>query len=195
MVLRRSAVESSGGIAIVANAIGDDTRLGRALRKAGFTLGLADFVLLHRTTHASPSCWAAQYRRWMMCHRAEASAGFYAALLLNPTAIPAIVMLLGPHDCRALALCVLSMSAASRLLIALAMDLLLLRRHEVRLGWWVVGKPVADLLHFMFCVSVLVAPWVHWRGTKYWVKANGDISMSSEPNRPPPMQPTPVADA
>src|SRR5258706_7354724 len=130
----------------------------------------------------------------MMCHRAESSADFYAAMLLNPTAIPAIVMLLGPHDCRALALCVLSMSAASRLLIALAMDLLLLRRHDVRLGWWVVGKPVADLLHFMFCVSVLVAPLVHWRGTKYWVKANGDISMSSEPNRPPPMQPTHVAD-
>jgi cellulose synthase/poly-beta-1,6-N-acetylglucosamine synthase-like glycosyltransferase len=195
MVLRRSAVDSAGGIVQVGNAIGDDTRLGRALRQAGFRLRLADFALVHRTGCEPPSAWAARYRRWLMCHRAEATAGFYAELFLNPTAIPVLLALVAPNACRGVMLDIVVVSAACRVAIAMCMDAWLLARHGVRLGWWVVLRPLADLFHFAFCVSVLVAPWVRWRGIKYGVAANGNIVVSSEEASATEMQANPAVDS
>jgi ceramide glucosyltransferase len=195
MVLRRGAVDAAGGIAQVGNAIGDDTRLGRALRQAGFRLRLADFTLIHRTSRERPSAWAARYRRWLMCHRAEATSGFYAELFLNPTAVPMMLALVAPTAYRSAVLDVLVVGAACRVAIAACMDSLLLERHGIRLGWWVVLRPLADLVHFVFCLSVLVAPWVRWRGIKYWVSPNGNIVASSEEPSAPAMQANPAVDA
>ncbi len=62
MVLRRAAVEQAGGIEMIAGAIGDDTRLGRRLRRAKFELRLAPFVIVHQSGAESPREWLSRYR-------------------------------------------------------------------------------------------------------------------------------------
>src|SRR5450432_2351822 len=86
MVLRREAIDRAGGIETISDAIGDDTRLGRLLRRAGYDLQLAPFVIVHRSEAQSTRNFISCYRRWLACHRTEATSGFWAELLLNPTA-------------------------------------------------------------------------------------------------------------
>jgi len=56
----------------------------------------------------------------------------------------------------------------------------LLRPHGVRLGWWSCLRPLGDILHFCLCVSVVVYPWITWRGIRYAVRAGRDIVRVSE---------------
>jgi GT2 family glycosyltransferase len=178
MILRRSAVERAGGIEMIASALGDDTRLGRQLRLAGFELRLAPFYVVHRSGVEGAVEWLSRYRRWLACHRCEVTVGFWSELLLNPTVAPLIALAAGASRWMwALA----SASVLLRVLITIFVDRGLLRRHGISLGWWSCLRPIGDFLHFCVCVSVVAYPWITWRGIHYAVRARGDMVRITDP--------------
>jgi cellulose synthase/poly-beta-1,6-N-acetylglucosamine synthase-like glycosyltransferase len=165
MVLRRESIDRAGGIETISGAIGDDTRLGRLLRRAGYELQLAPFVIVHRSEAQSTRNFISCYRRWLACHRTEATSGFWAELLLNPTAAPLLFATVAGRT----GWVIVAASLLLRTMTTVFIDRALLRRHGVSLGWWTCLRPLADLLHFSLCVSVVVHPWVTWRGIRYAV--------------------------
>jgi len=184
MVLRRAAVEQAGGIEMIAGAIGDDTRLGRRLRRAKFELRLAPFILVHRSERESPAEWIARYRRWLACHRTEVTAGFWSELLLNPTIAPLVAL---PFFAPGLGWAVVLLSMLVRTATTVFIDRALLRRHGIHLGWWSLLRPVADVIHFLICVSVVVYPWVTWRGIRYHLRPR-DMQRAAPPRDVEPKQ-------
>jgi len=185
MVLRRAAVEQAGGIEMIAGAIGDDTRLGRQLRRAKFELRLAPFVIVHRSDHESVAEWISRYRRWLACHRTEVTAGFWSELLLNPTIAPLMALaFFAPNVGWKIALASMLIRTATTAFI----DRVLLRRHGVRLGWWSLLRPLADIVHFGVCVSVVAYPWITWRGIRYHLRSHGDMERSAPLRNAAPKQ-------
>jgi len=165
MILRREAVNRAGGIEMISGAIGDDTRLGRRLRRASYELRLAPFVIVHRSDRQSTRDFVSCYRRWLACHRTEASSGFWAEILLNPTVAPLAFAAFGGG----LGWEIVVASVLFRTMVTVFIDRALLGHHGVRLGWWSCLRPVADVLHFCLCLSVVVYPWITWRGIRYAV--------------------------
>jgi hypothetical protein len=185
MILRREAVDRAGGIDMVAGAIGDDTRLGRQLRRAGYQLRLAPFSLVHRTELEDVASWLSRYRRWLACHRAEARMGFWAELTLNPTVASFAALFFGPPTwVWKLAL----VNVFLRMCTTLYIDRALLRRHGIRLGAWSWLRPAADLVHFCVAVSVIVYPWITWRGIRYRVGTRSEM-VRAHPRRAPSTEP------
>lgn len=189
MVIRRSALEAAGGIAQIADAVADDLRLGRLLRDAGFRLRATDRPLIHRSPPEGVRAWAARYHRWMVCQRSEAPAGFWLMWLCNPVVAPGVAALAG--GTAAVGLFVASL--AIELGYTAVVERTALRPRGVRLGAWVLARPLADLLHFAFCTGALLYPRVHWRGRTYRLGLRGRI-VGPRPARVPAGRREPLAD-
>jgi GT2 family glycosyltransferase len=169
MILRRDAVARAGGIEIIADAIGDDTRLGQRLIRSGYQLRLAPFSLVHRSSWVPAIESLSRYRRWIACHRTELTSGFLAEFLLNPTVASLVAATIMPLRVWPIVLA----NIALRTLTTVLIDRTLLKRHGVGLGWWMCARPIADVLHFLVCATVLLFPWVSWRGVRYAITPRG----------------------
>ncbi len=186
MVIRRSALEAAGGIEVVADAIADDMRLGRVLRRAGFVLRATEQPIVHRSGREGPLAWAARYHRWMMCQRSEAPGGFWLMLALHPLVAPLLAALAVPAPLRPIAWTLLGLGSLVELAYTAFVERRFLRPDGLRLGWWVLARPVADLAHFALCLAALVWPVVSWRGRRYFVGPSGRI-VARELERCPPV--------
>ncbi len=166
MMIRRSALEAAGGIGVVADAISDDLRLARVLRRAGFVLRATARTLVHHTPKEGAGTWLARYHRWMVCQRTDAPAGFWLMLWLHPLVVPLLAAALAPARARwllALAACALLVELAYSAWV----DRRILRPLGLGLGARVLFRPVANLAHFAVCVGAVLYPIVHWRGRRY----------------------------
>jgi GT2 family glycosyltransferase len=177
MILRRDAVARAGGIEIIADAIGDDTRLGQRLLRSGYQLRLAPFSLVHRSSWVPVIESLSRYRRWIACHRTELAPGFWAEFMLNPTVASLVAATIVPLRAWPIVLANIVLRTFTTVLI----DRTLLRRHGVGLGWWMCARPIADVLHFLVCATVLVFPWVSWRGIRYAITPRGRVVRVGEP--------------
>jgi len=182
MVVRRAAVEAAGGIELVADAIGDDLRLGRRIQEAGYRLALADTLIKHRSGHEPLGTWAARYLRFLHCHRAEVPVGFWAQLLLNPIPMALAAFAASPSAATA---ALFAFATLGRIGATALADRWLLRRHGVSLGWWCWARVVGDLMHLGFCLASVLYPRVVWRGRRYRLDWRGRI-VGADDLRPAP---------
>lgn len=181
MAVRRDAIEASGGIEGIADAIADDQRIGNLVRSAGYRLRAVTKPLIHTTPGERATAWARRYHRWMTCHRAEAPIAFSIQLLCNGVAVPLIAALAVPSGVHGVfAKLILLASSTARIVVSLLAIRSLPELRRVNIGFWVIAKPLADLLHFGFCVAAVVYPRVQWRGYSYWVGKDGRITSVHE---------------
>ncbi len=173
MVLRRSTVERCGGIELVADALADDLRLGRVLRRAGHRLRATSRPLVHRTSAEGTRAWISRYHRWMLCQKTEAPLAFWAMLLLNPTVVPLAAVLVPGAGLAART--VLAAGLGGGIALTALVDRLVLRPAGIRLGRMVLLRPAADALHALACLGALVWPRFAWRGTTYRIARGGRL--------------------
>jgi ceramide glucosyltransferase len=172
VVVRRDALERAGGIRVVADAIADDLRLGRALREAGFTVRATTHEIVHSTPREGMLSWSERYHRWMTCQRTDNPRAFFAMLLLHPLVLPLVAAAASPTH-RAAMLWATGVSAVFESLFTLGVERMLLRPRGIRLGAWILARPLATIVHFVFCVAALFYPIVTWRGRRYVVGLDG----------------------
>lgn len=164
MVVRRAALEATGSIDVLRGTVADDLRLATVLAAAGFRLRAGPAIL-----HAQAACGfaglARQYHRWMRCQRVESPGLLGLQLALHAVVVPLIAWLLDPTSRRAALLVVASL--VWRLGLTAVVERSQLRPHGLRLGGWILLRPVADLLHFAACAAAFAVPSVRWGGRTY----------------------------
>jgi hypothetical protein len=167
MVLRREALEAAGSIEVLRETVADDLRLAAVLTAAGFRLRAGPVI-----RHAQESCGAAelarQYHRWMLCQRVESPRLLVVQLGLHAVVAPLAAWALHPTSVPAATL--LAFSLLWRIAVTAAIERTHLRPHGVRLGWWVLLRPLADLLHVAACVAAFAVPSVRWGERTYRFK-------------------------
>ncbi len=167
MVLRRAALEAAGSVEVLRETVADDLRLAAVLTGAGFRLRAGPVI-----RHAQEACGAAglarQYHRWMLCQRVESPRLLVVQLGLHAVVAPLAAWALNPTS--VLAATLLAVSLLWRIAVTAAIERTQLRPHGVRLGWWVLLRPLADLLHVAACVAAFAVPSVRWGERTYRFK-------------------------
>jgi ceramide glucosyltransferase len=161
MVVRRAAV---GPIDVLRETVADDLRLASVLRAAGYRLraGPANW---HAQPPGDAASFARQYHRWMACQRVESPGLLVIQLLFHALLLPLLAWAVEPASAFGPAL--LGASVAWRIGVTLAIEHHVLRAGGLRLGWWVLARPAADLVHVAACVSAFAVSSVRWGGRTY----------------------------
>ncbi|MCA9517052.1 MAG: hypothetical protein KC635_19050, partial [Myxococcales bacterium] len=156
VILRRAAVDRLGALrTVLAGAVDEGERLAHALSAAGGTIRTSS-PLVRPEPSAATGGWARLWSRRLSAVRAERPLQFIAGLLVDPIVLP--LLLACVHPAVALpALALAFLSAAWRVALAAATDRVVLRRYGLRVGWWALLRPVADLMRFGIGVRTLVA--------------------------------------
>ncbi len=173
MLISRAALEASGGIELVRDALADDLRIGCALRAHGHRLAVSRVPIVHRTARESARVWAERYLRWAICRRSEAPLLPRLTLLLHPVVVPLLVAALRFDACpwRWFAAGIVWRTGYS-----FAATRWLLAPHGIGGSRWSVLRPVAELLDAAFLVAAAFTRTVCWRGVSYRIDAGGRLS-------------------
>ncbi|MBK9140017.1 MAG: bacteriohopanetetrol glucosamine biosynthesis glycosyltransferase HpnI [Verrucomicrobia bacterium] len=172
MALRRADLESIGGFAALANHLADDYELGRRLTARGGEVALCPTVVECRE---APQSWAAVWRhqlRWSRTIRVCQPAAYAASIISNATLWPLLWLAACPGfvPVSALGVCLVA-----RLATAFDNQRRLTRSCSHWRWFWL--PPVKDLLQVALWVLAFTGHTVEWRGERYRVRRNGELTL------------------
>jgi len=159
MVVRRSALDAVGSIDVLRETIADDLRLASVLTAAGYRLR-AGPVIRHAQDAGNLVSLARQYHRWMLCQRVESPLA--AGCAVESSRDRPAPLRMGASSVNRLPLIVLGTSVLWRVALTAVIERIHLRPHGLRLGWWVLARPLADLVHVAACAAAFLVPTVRW---------------------------------
>ncbi len=169
IALRRSVLESAGGLRAFANVLADDFEIGRAIRNLGLGIVVPSFVV----NHTSPeTAWSEYFRhelRWNRTTRVIAPWGHLGSVIVHAVPLSILGLLfLG-----------LSPAAAAIFVVALTSRLWLKRRVERKFATYAgpaLALPVRDMISFGVFLASFFGESVHWRGSRFVVSPGGALS-------------------
>ncbi|HVB17793.1 MAG TPA: bacteriohopanetetrol glucosamine biosynthesis glycosyltransferase HpnI [Stellaceae bacterium] len=174
IALRREVLEQSGGLVRLRNELGDDHRLGAAVRGLGLKTVLAPYIVENHLAEASfASLWRHELR-WARTSRAMAPAGFAGSLATHTVVLTALAASLwGPSlgVWGGVVLTSLLLRWLSAGAIARALDL-------PRTGLWLL--PLRDVLSFAVFLGSFCGRSVLWRGQLFRIDPDGHMSVEGD---------------
>lgn len=167
--LRRETLERVGGFEAFGAVLADDYALGAAVRGLGLTSVVAPSLVAHQCTETTLGALFRHELRWARTIKGVDPWGHVGSLLTHPLPLGLIAALLMRFA--APALIVLVIAVVARFLLAAAIDRSAGRRG--RLLWLL---PLRDVLSFTVFVGSFLGRAVEWRGKKFHVTTDGDLS-------------------
>jgi ceramide glucosyltransferase len=176
IALRRTTLDSVGGLGRFADLLADDYAIGEAVRASGKSVALSDMLLTHACTETSLKALVRQELRWNRTIAQLDRKGFAGSLVLHPLPIG----LIGAAICgfSPIALIVVGAALIARTLIALLVDRTAGNRSAPLL--WI---PARDLLSFALFIWTFFGRAVDWRGTAFTVDPTGRLSTHQDKTR------------
>jgi len=174
IALRRETLATIGGFDAFLNHIADDNAIGEAVRAAGMKVAISSVVLAHACSEQSAVELLRHEVRWARTVRAVNSAGYAGLVVTYP--LPFALLSAVFSGFSILSMAAIVAAVACRLVLQLQVDRTL-QVSPVR--WWL--GPVRDLLAFAVYVAGFFVDVVSWRGRLYKVRADGSLSLVTEP--------------
>lgn len=162
MLMRRSVLDSIGGLATVKDLLAEDYVLGHLFVQAGLKVILSSVPVFNVNVHSTVERFVARHVRWLkmrvVCHLP----GFMADLLGMPVAFAALAVLAGGLHPVFLAV------FGATVLYKILLDLFLVRRTRgedlpVR---YALLSPVKDLMMLPMWLFAVFSRSVEWRGRR-----------------------------
>lgn len=162
LALTRDTLERAGGLAICAESLADDYRLGQAVRGLGLSIAVAPLAVTCRVNEPDFATLAAHELRWARTIASVAPLSFAASIVAQP----------------ALAWLAAAAGAWALLPVALACRWLAVRAHERALSLppsppWLIGA--RDLLSLALFIAAFCGRSVQWRGRRYRIRRDGSL--------------------
>lgn len=174
IALSRATLHEIGGFHAVADVLADDYELGRLVRAHGKSVVLPPLVVGHGCDEPRLADLWRHEVRWQTTIRGLDPAGYFGSVVTYPVALAilgaALLALAGPG---------LWPAPAAVLAVAVAARLWLKRRVDAVVGassgpWWLT--PARDILSFAVFLAAAPARKVDWRGARFHVGRDGEMS-------------------
>jgi len=171
MACRRAAVESIGGLAVLADFLADDYQLGNRIASAGWRVELsAHFVEIIVKSASLPAILSRQLR-WCRTMRVSRPGGYFASVLKDP--LPAVILAFA-----AAGISSASVGAVMLLYCVRVTTALLLSRYFVRdmlLPRYLWLLPLRDIVTFTAWLLAFSGNRVKWRGDTFRILPGGKM--------------------
>lgn len=170
MLMRREALEASGGFNAIADCLADDYQLGHRIVKAGWRSVLCPVVA---ECWDPPQGWIAVWKhqlRWARTIRVCQPAPYFLSILSNATLWPLLWLAASPRPWVGW-----TVTGLLLLRIVLALDLQSrLTRHRGHLLWfWMV--PAKDLFQVAVWIGAFLGNTIEWRGRRMRLRRDGTM--------------------
>jgi ceramide glucosyltransferase len=170
MLMRREALDASGGFTAIADCLADDYQLGHRIVKAGWRSVLCPVVV---ECWDPPQGWIEVWKhqlRWARTIRVCQPVPYFFSILSNAAVWPLLWLVVGPRPW-----VTWTVAALILLRVVLALDLQSrLTRSRGHLMWfWMV--PVKDLLHVVVWIGAFLGSTVEWRGRRMLLRRDGTM--------------------
>ncbi len=169
IALRHETLERIGGFDAFGGVLADDYAMGAAVRSLGLSSAMATSLVAHGCCERSLGEVVRHELRWARTVKGVDFAGHAGSLVTHPVPLAAIAAILTGFAPPAVV--VLAAAVVARFLLAAAIDRAAQRRG--RLLWLL---PLRDMLSFAVFVGSFLGRAVEWRGEKFHVTTNGDLS-------------------
>lgn len=173
MALKRTTLEAAGGLAALADMLADDYALGQAVRRLGLAVTLSPHLIDDIAAEPGLGALFAHELRWARTVRLAAPSGYAGSIVTYPVPLAALAAVLGAWPVAAPAMLVLALFC--RAVTARVID------RSLRLApapLWLL--PLRDLLSFTVFVASFLGRSVAWRGRKFRVSSNGQLTPDGE---------------
>ncbi len=169
IALRREALEAIGGLEAFRDVLADDYAMGAAVRALGLKSVVAPVLVSHSCTELSFSEVFAHELRWARTVKGVDPAGHGGSLVTHPVPLALLaVLLLGLQP---FPLLLLAAAVGARVMLGCVADRVIGRSSG---PLWML--PLRDMLSFAVFVGSFLGRAVVWRGEKFHVTADGDLS-------------------
>lgn len=169
IALRRRTLERIGGFDAFGEVLADDYAMGAAVRALGLASVTAPSLVAHSCSEASLAEVFGHELRWARTVKGVDPAGHAGSVVTHPVVLALIAAPLTGFAAPTLA--ILTVAVVARFLLAGVIDRVAGRRS--RLLWLL---PLRDMLSFGVFVGSFLGRAVEWRGQKFHVTTNGDLS-------------------
>jgi ceramide glucosyltransferase len=169
LAFRRETLEQIGGAHIFKDALADDYAIGSAIRGAGLESVVAPVLVSHSCADRRLRSLLLHELRWSQTIRGIDFYGHLGSVITHPLALAVLAAVaLGFSP---VALGVLGLAAAARLWVVATVDRVVGRGPG---DWWLI--PARDVASFCVFVGSFFVQTIEWRGTRFRVTADGDLS-------------------
>jgi ceramide glucosyltransferase len=169
IALRRETLVRIGGFEAFGATLADDYAMGAAVRALGLRSHVAPVLVAHSCSERSLGEVFRHELRWARTVKGVNFAGHLGSVVTHPVPLALAALLLTGYS--PLAVAVLASAIVARFLLSFAIDRAV--GYGGRLLWLL---PVRDMLSFGVFASSFLGHAVEWRGEKFHVSANGDLS-------------------
>ena len=166
MVFRAEALRRIGGFAGIAQYLADDYQLGCHIRKLGYRIEFAPFVV---ETDLGADSWAQTWRhqlRWSRTIRVSRPAGYYGYVVTHATLWALVALAAGQWWAGAIALAV-------RMIAGVLVGSAILKDRNVLKRCWLI--PLRDLFGFAVWAAGVFGNRVQWRDRSLQLQPGGVI--------------------
>lgn len=169
IALRPETLTAIGGFEAFRDVLADDYAMGAAVRALGQRSMVAPVLVSHSCTEASLAEVFAHELRWARTVRGVDPAGHGGSVVTHPVPLALLaLLLLGLHPFPVL---LLGAAIGVRVMLGCFADRVIGRRSG---SLWVL--PLRDMLSFAVFVGSFLGRAVVWRGEKFHVTTDGDLS-------------------
>lgn len=169
IALRRETLERIGGFERFRNVLADDYAIGAAVRLLGLKSVTAPVLVSHSCTEKALTALFLHELRWARTVKGVDPAGHAGSIVTHPLPLALLaLLLLGPEP---FSILLLAAAFLARIWLMSIVD----QASGQRLGaWWII--PIRDMLSFVVFVGSFFSQAVEWRGAKFHVTTDGDLS-------------------
>ncbi len=166
LAVRRSALESIGGLAALQNYLAEDFMLGRLIARQGGKVLLSSYVIDHRIGSQNFGVNLRHRLRWARSTRRSRPLGYVGQLFTNP--LPLVLMLIAcdPRWWPLAALTITFRALAAWVVAIRVLDDPLTAAHAYLV-------PLQDLASFFTWLWGFFGNTIEWRGRRHTILANG----------------------
>lgn len=163
LAVSRAALEAAGGFAALVNSLGDDYELGNRIAEAGFGVVLSREVVATSVPAYKMREFFAHQLRWARTVRDSRRAGYVGMVVTFGLPWAVLNVIASGGDLPSVAL--LSLAAAARITVALAIGVGILNDGQVLRDLWLL--PVRDFCALWVWIWSFAADTVTWRGEEF----------------------------
>lgn len=166
LAVSRSALESIGGLASLADCLADDYQLGARIAAAGFRVELAQDIVETSVSDWSFSGYLHHQLRWARTMRDSRPAGFAGLVFSLPLAWAILNLIASGFSLVAFA--VFSLALLFRVSLALGVGVGILEDRQVLRDLWLL--PLRDLLALVVWAWSYASDTIVWSGERFHLK-------------------------
>ncbi len=171
IVIRKSILESIGGLNSVANCLADDYKLVNLVYQAGYRVRLSNYIVEHSLDTHSLRELIQRQSRWLRCIRVERFSSYLGLIITYGTCLSLIFLMVNQGSL--IGWSVLGFTLTLRLFLAWLVGIYYFKDPVVKQGFWLIF--LRDIFGFIMWFYGLFNNTVIWRGETFYLLKGGEM--------------------